>query len=165
MLKADEDRESRRPTILEGIGMDLTYSEIAAQLGVKKWTVRSDIRRMQHEGDVELRQVYQKKKELKKANRHMLAKKQEKRFFGMMGMTIDEKMFQNMVHYHKNELRKVLQSRDESAEISKLSRNVRKTLERNEIINHGYGKYEITTKARDFLASREIHERRERNYE
>jgi len=113
---------------------------------------------MQHERDLELQQVYQKRKELIKASKQMVAQNQEKRFFGMMGMTIDEKMFENMIYYHKSELKRVLGSNNESREISKLSRNVRKILERNKIINHGYGKFEITPKARDFLASKQIHE-------
>ena len=153
MLNVIEDRESRRFTILEGIGKDLSYSEIAAQLGVNKWIISSDIRKMQHERDLELRQMYQKKKELIKANKQMSAQKRDNRFYGMTGMTIDEKMFQNMIHFHKHELKKVMGSKNESKEISKLSRNVRKILQRNKIINRGCGKYEITPDARDFLTS------------
>ena len=115
--------------------------------------ITSDIRKMQHERDLDLRQVYQKRKELIKANKQMVAQKQEKRFYGMAGMTIDEKMFQNMIHFHKNELKKVMGSKDESKEISKLSRKVRTILQRNEIINRGCGKYEITPEARDFLCA------------
>ena len=157
MLNVIEDRESRRFTILEGIGKDLSYSEIAAQLGVNKWIISSDIRKMQHERDLELKQMYQKKKELIEANKQMATQKRDKRFYGMTGMTIDEKMFQNMVHFHKNELKKVMGSKDESNEISKLSRKVRTILQRNEIINRGCGKYAITPKARDFLTSKQIH--------
>jgi len=153
MLNVIEDRESRRFTILEGIGKDLSYSEIAAQLGVNKWIISSDIRKMQHERDLELRQMYQKKKELIEANKQMSAQKRDNRFYGMTGMTIDEKMFQNMIHFHKHELKKVMGSKNESKEISKLSRNVRKILQRNKIINRGCGKYEITPDARDFLTS------------
>lgn len=157
MLNVYEDRESRRFTILEGISKDLSYSEIAAQLGVNKWIISSDIRKMQHERDLELRQMYQKKKELIKANKQRSAQKRDNRFYGMTGMTIDEKMFQNMIHFHKPELKKVMGSKNESNEISKLSRNVRKILQRNEIIIRGCGKYEITPKARDFLTSKQIH--------
>jgi len=153
MLNVIEDRESRRFTILEGIGKDLSYSEIAAQLGVNKWIIRSDIRKMQHERDLELRQMYQKKKELIKANKQMSIQKRDNRFYGMTGMTIDEKMFQNMIHFHKPELKKVMGSKNESKAISKLSRNVRKILQRNKIINRDCGKYEITPDARDFLTS------------
>jgi predicted DNA-binding protein YlxM (UPF0122 family) len=153
MLNVYEDRVSRRFTILEGISKDLSYSEIAAQLGVNKWIISSDIRKMQHERDLELRQMYQKKKELIKANKQMSAQKRDNRFYGMTGMTIDEKMFQNMIHFHKHELKKAMGSKNESKEISKLSSNVRKILKRNKIINRGCGKYEITPDARDFLTS------------
>ena len=151
MLNVYEDRESRRFTILEGISKDLSYLEIASQLGVKKWIISSDIRKMQHERDPELRQMYQKKKELIMAKKQMSAQKRDNRFYGMTGMTIDEKMFQNMIHFHKPELKKVIGSKNESKAISKLSRNVRKILQTNKIIIRDCGKYEITPKARDFL--------------
>jgi hypothetical protein len=151
MLNIYEDRESRRFPILEGISKNLSHSKIAAQLGVNRWTINSDIRKMQHERDPELRQMYQKRDELIKAKKQMSAQKRDNRFYRMTGMTIDEKMFQNMIHFHKPELKKVMGSKNESNEISKLSRNVRKILKRNKIINHGWGKYEITPKARDFL--------------
>ena len=111
---------------------------------------------MQHERDLELREMYQKKKELIKANKQVSAQKRDNRFYGMTGMTIDEKMFQNMIHFHKNELKKVMGSKDESKEISKLSRKVRTILQRNKIINRGCGKYKITPKARDFIKSEQI---------
>lgn len=151
MLNVYEDRESRRFTILEGISKDLSNLEIASQLGVNKWIVSSDIRKMQHERDPELRQMYQKKKELIMAKKQMSAQKRDNRFYGMTGMTIDEKMFQNMIHFHKPELKKVMGSKNESKAISKLSRNVRKILQTNKIIIRDCGKYEITPKARDFL--------------
>ena len=158
MLNVYEDRESRRFTILEGISKDLTYLEIASQLGFNKWIVSSDIRKMQHERDPELRQMYQKKKELIMAKKQMSAQKRDNRFYRMTGMTIDEKMFQNMIHFHKPELKKVMGSKNENKAISKLSRNVRKILLTNQIIIRGCGKYEITPKARDFLTSKQIHE-------
>ena len=157
MLNVYEDRESRRFTILEGIGKDLSYSEIAAQLGVNKWIISSDIRRMKYDRDPKLNQMYQKRKELIKAKKQMFARNQNNRFYGMTGMTIDEKMFQNMINFHKLELKRVMNSTDESNEISKLSRNARKILKRNKIINYGCGYYEITPKARNFLTSKQFH--------
>ena len=108
---------------------------------------------MKHEGDLDLKQIYQKREELIKANRQLLAKNQEKRFYGMTGMTINEKTFQNMINFHKHKLKKVMDSKDESNEISKLPRTDRKILQRNKIINRGCGKYEITPEARDFLCA------------
>ena len=157
MLNVYEDRDSRRSTILEGISKNLSYSEIAAQIGVNRWVINSDIRRMKYDRDPKLRQMYQKKKELIKANKQMATQKRDKRFYGMTGMTLDEKMFQNMIHFHTNELKKVMSSKNESNEISKLSKNARKILKRNKIINYGSGKYEITSQARDFLTSKQIH--------
>ena len=152
-LNLNEERESRRPTILKGISKNLTYTEIAEQLGVKRWTVNSDIRKMQYNRDPELKQVYQKRDELTKANKQRSAKKQETRFIRMMGMSIDEKMFQNMISFYKPELKKAIGSKNESKALSKLSSNIRKTLKRNNIITQGWGNYDITPKARKFLMS------------
>ena len=152
-LNLNEERAIRRPTILEGISKNLTYTEIAVQLGVKRWTVNSDIRKMQYNRDPELKQVYQKRDELTKANKHKSAKKQETRFIRMMGMSIDEKMFQNMISFYKPELKKAIGSKNESKALSKLSSNIRKTLKRNNIITQGWGNYDITPKARKFIMS------------
>jgi len=89
---------------------------------------------MQYNRDPELKQMYLKREELNKANRKMFAQKQDARFLGMTGMTIDEKMFQNMIFFYKPELKKVMNSNNESNAISKLSNKVRKTLKRNRII-------------------------------
>ena len=152
-LNLNEERAIRRPTILEGISKNLTYTEIAVQLGVKRWTVNSDIRKMQYNRDPELKQVYQKRDELTQANKQKSAQKQETRFIRMMGMSIDEKMFQNMISFYKPELKKVIGSKNESKALSKLSSNIRKTLKRNNIITQGWGNYDITPKARKFLMS------------
>ena len=157
MLNVSEGKESRRFTILEGISKNLSNSEIAAQLGVNRWIINRDIRGMKYNRDPKLRQMYQKRKELIKANKQVSAQKRDNRFYGMTGMTIDEKMFQNMIDFHKPELEKVMGSKDESHEISKLSRNARKILKRNKIINYGWGYYEITPKARNFLTSKQFH--------
>jgi len=112
---------------------------------------------MKYDRDPKLRQMYQKREELIKVNRQLLAKIHEKRFYGMTGMTFNEKTFRNMINFHRPELEKVMDSKDESHEISKLSRNARKILKRNKIINYGGGYYEITPKARNFLTSKQFH--------
>jgi predicted DNA-binding protein YlxM (UPF0122 family) len=157
MLNVSEDRESRRFTILEGISKDLSNSEIAAQLGVNRWIINSDIRRMKYARDPKLRQMYQKREKFINFNKQMSAQKRENRFYGMTGMTFNEKTFQNMIDFHRPELEKVMGSKDESHEISKLSRNARKILKRNKIINYGCKYYEITPKARNFLTSKQFH--------
>jgi len=153
-----EGHENRRQAILEGISKNLSYSDIAEQLGVKRWVVSSDIRRMQHDKDLDLMEMFQKRRELINVKKHVNAQKQDTRFMRMTGMSIDEKMFQNMVIFYKPKLLKVLSAKDESEKISKLSRKVRRILERNNIITHGWGKYEVTLEARNFLESNQIHD-------
>ena len=109
---------------------------------------------MQYNKDPELKQMYLKREELNKANRKMFAQKQDARFLGMTGMTIDEKMFQNMIFFYRSELKKILNSTDENRTICKLSKNIRKTLQRNKIITKGWGKLVISPKARAFLTSK-----------
>lgn len=106
---------------------------------------------MQFIKDPELKQMYQKRVEMIKADKKMFAQTQDTRFFELTGMTIDEKMFQNMINFYRNELKMVMESNDESETISKLPVKVRKTLKRNGIIMNGRGKYKITSKAHEYL--------------
>ena len=106
---------------------------------------------MKYDKDHELKKRYLERDELINLNKNMRVKKLNSRFLRMTGLTIDEKMFQNMISFYKPELKKVMNSNNESNAISKLSNKVRKTLKRNRIIIHGRRKYEITQKARDFL--------------
>jgi hypothetical protein len=137
--------------ILEGIGKNQSNSEIALQLGVTTRIIISDIKKMQFNKDPELKQMYQKRDELTQADKKIFAHKQDTRFFGMTGMTIEEKMFQNMINFYRPEIKRVIDSKDESEAISKLSNKVRKTLKRNGIVINGRGKYKITLKAHDYL--------------
>ena len=141
-----------------GVARSLTYSDIAEQLGVKRWIVSSDIRKMQKDKDIELVEMYQKRQELINSKKQVNAQRQDTKFIEMTGMSIDERMFENMIIFYKLELRKVLKAKDESEKISKLSRKVRRILERNNIITRDWGKYEITSKARAFLESDQMHE-------
>ncbi len=106
---------------------------------------------MKYDKDPELKKRYLERDELINLNKNMRAKKLNSRFLRMTGLTIEEKMFQNMIFFYKPELKKVMNSNNESNAISKLSNKVRKTLKRNRIIINGRRKYEITQKARDFL--------------
>ena len=124
--------------------------------------VSRDIRKMRYEKDPELKRMYLKRDEFVTANKKMFAQKQDAIFFGMTGMTFDEKMFQNMIVFYKPELKKAMNSKNESNAISRLSKNVRRTLVRNKIINHGWNKkYEITPEARIYLNSKQISEESE----
>jgi hypothetical protein len=109
---------------------------------------------MKYDKDPELRKRYLERDELINLNKNMRAKKLNSRFLRMTGLTIEEKMFQNMVFFYRSELKKILNSKDENKTICKLSNNIRKTLQRNKIITKGWGKLVITPKARAFLTSK-----------
>ena len=146
----------RRLDILEGICQDLKNSEISAQLGVNRWGMKSDIKFMRRNGDLGLIQaeraqvLVREKKALliSKEKRHF---KQNERFLSMTGITIQEKSFHNMINFNKHELLKILKSLDLHTAISKLPKNIRKTLENNGIITKAWRKSEITLKTLDYL--------------
>ena len=111
---------------------------------------------MTYNRDSELKKSYLERDELINLNKNKKAKQLQSRFLRMTGITIDEKMFQNMVFFYRSELNKILNSKDENRAICKLSKNIRKTLQRNKIITKGWGKLVITPKARAFLTSKLI---------
>ena len=127
---------------------------MATELGVTKWIIGHDIRKMKNSRDPELKKRYLERDEFINLNKNKQAKKIQSRFLRMTGLTIEEKMFQNMVFFYRSELKKILNSKDENKTISKLSNNIRKTLQRNKIITKGWGKLVITPKARAFLISK-----------
>ena len=145
-----KEREIRRPIILEGISKDLSYSAIADQLGVTRYIVQKDIRTMQYNKDPELRKVYNEREEYKKNKHKKYVKKIETRFHRMTGISLEEKMFRNMIHFYKKEIGRVIGSENESLEIGNLSNKIRKIFIRNKIMKRGGSKYELTSKTRSF---------------
>ena len=111
---------------------------------------------MQYNKDPELGQVFKQRTVLTQSIKKKHADNLETRFHRMTGMSIDEKMFQNMMSFYRHELKKVVNSKNETHELSKLSSSIRKTLRRNKIITQGWGRYEITSKARKFLKSKQL---------
>ena len=109
---------------------------------------------MKYDKDPELKKRYLERDEFINLNKNKQAKKIQSRFLRMTGLTIEEKMFQNMAFFYRSELKKILNSKDENKTICKLSNNIRKTLQRNNIITKGWGKLVITPKARAFLTSK-----------
>ena len=85
-----------------------------------------------------------------KEKRHF---KQNERFLGMTGITLQEKSFRNMIDFNKYELLKILKSEDQHAAIIKLPASIRKTLKKNGIITKRWQDNEITIKTRDYLFS------------
>jgi len=150
MSSVTEDRDERRQVILEGVEKGAKPSEIAAQLGVNRWTVKNDLKMMQHVGDQGLKQAVRKAQEQVKEEKPSVSHVQGERFMQMTGMTFQEKTFQNMIHFYGDELRKILGSEDESTAIGRLPKDVRRALIHNEIITRR-NKCEITASARSYL--------------
>jgi len=158
MLENTIAREKRRLIILKGLSQDLKHSDISAQLGANRWVIIGDIKFMRRTGDLGLKQaeeaqvqVHEKKVLLfAKEKRHF---KQNERFLGMTGITLQEKSFRNMIDFNKYELLKILRSEDQHAAIIKLPKSIQKTLKRNGIITKRWQDNEITIKTRDYLFS------------
>lgn len=136
--------------ILEGVEKGAKPSEIAAQLGVNRWTIKNDLKVMQHNRDQELEQAVRKAQEQVKEEKPSASHVLGERFMQMTGMTFQEKTFQNMIHFYGDELRKILGSEDQSTAIGRLPKDVRRALIHNEIITRR-NKCEITESARSYL--------------
>jgi hypothetical protein len=153
MMNNAANQEERRLMILKGINQDHSSIEIAAEMGVGKWMVLNDLRAMKYNKDPELKQAYLDKE----ARAHTYTQSQknlrDERFYQMTGKTFPEKNFENMINYYKSELQVIYKSKDERVAITKLSKNVRRTLKHNEILT-GHGlREQLSGKARDYLLS------------
>jgi len=143
--------EARRLLILKGIGQDHSSIEIAAEMGVRKWIVLSDLRAMKYNKDPELKQAYHDKETRANANTKSQTNPRDERFHHMTGMTFQEKNFENMVNFYKPELVKILESENEYIAIMDLAKSVQRVLAHNEIITGRKYRRQISLKARGYL--------------
>jgi hypothetical protein len=140
--------------ILKGINQDHSSIEIAAEIGVQRWIVFNDLRAMKYNKDPELKQAYLDKETRANTNKQSQTNLRDEKFHHMTGKTFQEKNFENMINYYKTELQLIYKSKDERVAITKLSKNVRKTLKHNEILT-GHGlREQLSGKARDYLLLR-----------
>ena len=151
MLNNVSSPEARRLVILEGIGQDLTNLEIAEKMEVKIHVVKSDLKGMKYNRDLDLRQAYADKKIRALTVKRARANVRNERFKIMTGMTFQEKNFENMVNYYRSELIKIIRSKDENKAIRALPKSVQRTLTRNEITNGFTNSRVISSKARNYL--------------
>jgi hypothetical protein len=151
MTTQRNDQEKRRPIILEGLSRNMKTSEIASQLGVKKWVIKRDIRKMRYNRNPKLKRAYKTADEAKEKNMRSKANRAEEKFQDMTGMTLEEKTFLNMLHYYRPELVKILSSNDENPAINKLASSTKRCLKKHGIIVTGWKESEITPKARKYL--------------
>jgi hypothetical protein len=151
---SEEDRiaEERRSAILEGVGDDLSDSEIAARLGMKRWEIRREVRLMRENMDKRLLEAERRRKEIRSGNE----KRREEgaahsvldaRFQRMGGMDLQRRSFLNMIGFYEADLRRVLAARDEKIAVMALPRSVRRVLTNNAILDHG----RVTTAAREAI--------------
>ena len=151
---SEDDRiaEERRSAILEGVGDDLSDSEIAARLGMKRWEIRREVRLMRENMDKRLLEAERRRKEIRSGNE----KRREEgaahsvldaRFQRMGGMDLQRRSFLNMIGFYEADLRRVLAARDEKLAVMALPRSVRRVLTNNAILDHG----RVTTAAREAI--------------
>jgi len=151
---SEDDRiaEERRNAILEGVGDDLSDSEIAARLGMKRWEIRREVRLMRENMDKRLLEAERRRKEIRSGNE----KRREEgaahsvldaRFQRMGGMDLQRRSFLNMIGFYEADLRRVLAARDEKLAVMALPRSVRRVLTNNAILDHG----RVTTAAREAI--------------
>jgi hypothetical protein len=156
MSENNNAREKRRHIILKGISQDLKHSMISDQLGVNRRVLKSDIKFMRLNGDYGLKQAEKAQTQAREKKVLLLTMekkhfKENKRFQGMTGITLQEKSFRNMIDFNKRALLKILRSKDQQAAIVKLPTNLQKTLRRHGIITEKWHDNEITMRAEEYL--------------
>jgi hypothetical protein len=106
---------------------------------------------MRHKKDSGLKQAYEDRFARILANKRSLTKIRNEKTRLMIGMTIEEKNFENVVNFYRSELMKILGSKNEELAIKGLSHSVRKSFEMNEIIDWRTNNHLISPKARAYL--------------
>ena len=149
-MQKPEEQERRRQALLNGIRQNHSYGEMAAKLGVRRGELIRHLKAMRRSGDPELRDAQRVAQAKIKEEKRPASKRQEERFQDMTGMTLKEKSFQNMVHFHRHELMNILRSGDREAAIRDLPKSTRRTLIHNGILTDR-NKPEITQQAREQL--------------
>jgi hypothetical protein len=144
--------KARHLAILKGIGQDFNILDIASRLGVNRFLIMSDLRYMRHKKASELKQAYEDRFACRLANKLSLKKISNEKIRLMIGMTIEEKNFENVVNFYRSELMKILKSKNEELAIKGLSKSVRKSFENNEIIDWRTNTHLISSKVRAYLS-------------
>ena len=150
MMHNPEEDEKRRQVLLNGIRQNHSYKEMATKLGIRRGDLLRDLKAMRRNGDTELRDAQRIGQAKINEEKRLVSGRLEERFLNMTGMTLKEKSFQNMVHFHQNELMNILRSGDREAAIRGLPKSTRRTLMHNGILTKR-NKPEITQQARDQL--------------
>lgn len=147
MISTPSEYETRRQTLLEGISHNLNYTEIAAQLGVRRGDLLRDLRAMRNSRDQGLRDAQRTAQAKISDEKQAASRRRDDMFHSMTGMTLHEKSFQNMVHYYKAEITAIMRSSDPENAIRRLPQSTRRTLMHNGILTKR-NRPKITAQAR-----------------
>ncbi len=150
ILKNILEEKHRKQEILDGISQNLSYRQIAYNIGIRRRALIRDINAMRRTRDPELLDAQRVAENRIDEEKKAASKTREKKFYDMTGMTLIEKSFQNMVNFYKPELIHIINSDDQIAAVRKLPTSVRKTLTKNNILTKR-GNVEVTQKALEKL--------------
>ena len=139
-----------RRVLLDGISRNLSYTEIAEKLGVRRGAVIREVKHMGRRRDAGLVDAKRQGLVLLEEEKMADSVRCEERFFGMMGMSLQDKTFLNMVSFYRPELLVILRSKDHESAIRELPNSVRRTLVRNNILT-SRGKLHVSERALEEL--------------
>lgn len=150
--------EDLREQILEGIASDRNKTDIAEDLGISRWTVKKEIRKMKYLGDPDLSEAREARQKVREEKQERLDSekkhvKQNERFRELTGMSLKEKSFRNMIEFYKPELKRIMRASDQNSIINSLPKAVRRTMKKNKIITDTWHTHKLTAKAEKYLAN------------
>lgn len=149
MIEDNQEQETRRLGILEGIKNGLGNVKIAAGLGIPLLVLIKDLKRMRHNRDSELVQAHVTALDNAREKKQLIAELPNDRFYHMMGMSLTEKTFSNMMSFYRPEIMKILKSENEGDAIRQLPSSIRRTLKSNGIIAQNFP--QLTSRAHAYL--------------
>jgi len=141
---------SMRSVLLDGLSRNQSYAELALRLGVRRGELIREVKGMRRRRDAGYFDAKRRGRGFLEEERVAVSVRREERFFGMMGMSIREKTFLNMVSFYRPELLAILRSEDHESAIRELPNSVRKTLVRNNILA-SRGRLKVTDLALSML--------------
>jgi len=149
-MNVEKVEGSRRSVLLDGISKNHSFTEMAAKLGVRRGEVIREVKVMRRRSDAGYFDAKRRGRVFLEEERVAVSVRREERFFGMMGMSIREKTFLNMVSFYRPELLAILRSEDHELAIRELPNSVRKTLVRNNILTRK-GRLNVSERALEVL--------------
>ena len=161
MLEKFTPWKKRRQVILQGISHDLKYSEISAQIKVKRGVIKSDIKKMRKSGDLGLKKAEETQEKIREKKNSLTTKnmdhyKQNEKYMSLTGITLQEQSFQNMIDFYRHELLKILRSNNQHIAIRRLPSSIQNTLKRNGIVVKQWQDNGISQRAQEYLTTNSL---------